>query len=60
MSTLTKLKYALEYLGGSRDECVWPLPPLSNWFFWGLWWYALAALIYCFCGQSSKFIYVDF
>jgi hypothetical protein len=49
-----------DYAAGSRDE---PPPWLalrpSSWM-WGLWWGALAALIIMFCGQSSKFIYIDF
>ena len=54
------LKCALEYLGGAQDGCATLLPRLGNWAFWGLWWGALSALIYVFCGQSSKFIYIDF
>jgi hypothetical protein len=54
------LKKALEFLGGERDEPPgggrrWLSSPL-----WGLWWGVLACLIAMFCGQSSKFIYIDF
>lgn len=62
MTTLTWLTAFLEYLGGSRDD-----PPsgffsafASSPFVWGLWWGALCLAIYVFCGQSSKFIYIDF
>jgi hypothetical protein len=54
------MKSLLEYLGGSTDE-----PPeffrvrLSS-YFWGIWWGILICLIVFFCGQSSKFIYIDF
>jgi hypothetical protein len=55
------MKQAIEYLAGEQDE-----PPanfaleLSNWWFWAPWWGAMLVLIYIFCGQSSKFIYIDF
>ncbi len=54
------LKAACEYLGGQRDAppagLPWPVrSPL-----WGLWWGVLAALVTLFCGQSSRFIYIDF
>jgi len=55
------IQQALEYLGGERDESPPGLPiAISNWLFWGLWWAALAILIFLFSGQSSKFIYIDF
>lgn len=57
---LTRFKRAMEYLGGAQDEFAGRLPGLANWPFWGLWWAVLALLIYIFCGQSSKFIYIDF
>jgi hypothetical protein len=61
LTNLEWVKQFLEYLGGERDQ---PPPgfsvPLSNWLFWGLWWGALSVLIFLFCGQSSKFIYIDF
>ena len=55
------IKAAAEYLAGEQDE-----PPrgfsvtAGNWLFWGLWWAALAIVIFVFSGQSSKFIYLDF
>lgn len=54
------LKHAAEYLGGERDA---PPPglPLGLWSpLWGLWWAALGVIVYFTCGQSSKFIYIDF
>ena len=50
----------LEFLGGSRDEAPAGFPPMPNAVVWGLWWGALSLVIYVFCGQSSKFIYIDF
>jgi hypothetical protein len=61
MTTLLWAQRLLEYLAGEVDS-----PPegfsirLSNILFWGLWWGFLAAIIYVFSGQSSKFIYIDF
>src|SRR5207237_305701 len=35
--------------------------PVSIWSpLWGLWWGVLLCVILLFCGQSSKFIYIDF
>ena len=54
------MKALLEYLGGSADEPpAWLKVPLSS-PLWGFWWGLLLALILFFCGQSSKFIYIDF
>lgn len=54
------MKALLEYLGGSRDEApaFFRLSLASPW--WGIWWGILLCLIIIFCGQSSKFIYIDF
>ncbi|HEY3863525.1 MAG TPA: hypothetical protein VGO59_16735 [Verrucomicrobiae bacterium] len=50
---------ALDYMGGSRSE---PPPgfPLRGPLWRGLWWGILAGAILLFCGQTSKFIYIDF
>ena len=54
------LKHAAEYLGGERDSPPPGLPlPLDS-PIWGLWWGGLLGLIILFCGQTSKFIYIDF
>ena len=54
------IKQFLEYLGGEADS-----PPIGLRFnlsspWWGLWWGLLLFAIIMFCGQSSKFIYIDF
>jgi hypothetical protein len=60
MQLMLTIKRVLEYLGGADTERPSPLaPPLSSWM-WGLWWTLLAIVILFFCGQASKFIYVDF
>ncbi|NOJ93797.1 hypothetical protein HMI51_12760 [Corallococcus coralloides] len=60
MRLLQWLKEAAEYVGGATEA---PPPglnlPLSS-VGWGLWWTVLLLLIAMFCGQSSKFIYIDF
>jgi hypothetical protein len=50
----------LEFIGGETDE-----PPvfMKHWRMWLLrsaTWCLAIILIYAFCGQSSKFIYIDF
>jgi hypothetical protein len=57
---LSSFRAGIEYLCGERDD--------APSFFAGRWtWIARCAvwalailLIYAFCGQSSKFIYIDF
>jgi len=60
MASLRWFKQFADYLGGSEDT---PPPGLSlqltSWA-WAIWWGALALLIVLFCGQASKFIYIDF
>ncbi len=61
MKLLTSTKAFCEYLGGNFDA----LPPgafrfLNSPLARGLWWGFLAAVILLFCGQRSKFIYIDF
>lgn len=60
MRTLAWTKHALEYLSGSRDSPPTGCPPALGSWVWGLVWTALAGVILLFCGQSSKFIYIDF
>jgi hypothetical protein len=61
MGIARQIKEGIEYLGGQIDT-----PPKSLSFlrveslFWGLWWILLGTFICVFCGQSSKFIYIDF
>ena len=54
------LKRFLEHLNGCSDW--WNeerRSTLPGWV-WGLWWTVLLAVIALTCGQSSKFIYIDF
>ena len=60
MNALLWVKHACEYLGGGRDAPPAGLPLSPGSPLWGLWWGVLTALIVMFCGQSSKFIYIDF
>ncbi len=62
MRDFEKIKGFLEYLGGNFEA----VPTLGSFRFLksrlarGLWWGFLAAAILLFCGQRSKFIYIDF
>ena len=60
MALLLTIKCWFEYFGGAATDrpSKW-VPPLSSWM-WGVWWTLLATAIIFFCGQASKFIYVDF
>ncbi|MGD0955420.1 MAG: hypothetical protein ABR953_01145 [Candidatus Acidiferrales bacterium] len=61
MTTFDWIKHAFEYIGGAQDEPPSGFPAtLGNWWFWTIWWAAMALVIYVFSGQSSKFIYIDF
>jgi hypothetical protein len=54
------LKDVLDYIGGSREEPPPGVPFLASALWRGLWWGVLAGAILLFCGQTSKFIYIDF
>ena len=54
------VKHTCEYIGGEQDEPPVGLPLSIRSPLWGLWWGALLCVILVFCGQSSKFIYIDF
>jgi hypothetical protein len=60
MMLLLRLKEVADYLGGAADA---PPPGLAmpprSWL-WALWWAVLALLVLVFCGQTTKFIYIDF
>ncbi|PYQ72258.1 MAG: hypothetical protein DMG01_24410 [Acidobacteria bacterium] len=60
MNRLAWIKSLADYLGGAEDlpPAGLSLPASSSW--WGLWWGALTIVIVLFCGQASKFIYIDF
>ncbi len=60
MKAIVWLKNMCEYLGGERDEPPIGLPIVLSSPLWGAWWGFLALVIALFCGQSSKFIYIDF
>ncbi len=57
---MTWIKQLFDYLGGVEDERPAGFPLALNSCWWGLWWGLLLVLIMIFCGQSSKFIYIDF
>lgn len=54
------LKAAADYLMGRTDTPPSRLLPATTSVFWGLWWGILLITALIFCGQSSKFIYIDF
>ena len=60
MNVILWMAKFLEFLGGSQDQAPSELPRVSPVLFWGVWWGLLSIVIYVFCGQSSKFIYIDF
>ena len=61
MRTLIWLKQVLDYLGGAADDPPADAPQfLTSPIFLGIWWGALIILVVLFCGQTSKFIYIDF
>ncbi len=51
---------AFDYLGGSRETPPPGAALLASLWSIGIWWGLLAGLILLFCGQTSKFIYIDF
>lgn len=55
MTLMTTIKRFFEYIGGAET-----VPPRKLSWPWGLWWTLLVTIIIFFCGQASKFIYVDF
>jgi len=54
------IKGLCEYLGGQRDDPPGGIPIQLSSALWGLWWGVLGCVVAVFCGQSSKFIYIDF
>lgn len=61
MNLFLWVKSFLEHIGGSDDELPTGFSVLSSAWWWrGLWWGLLLGAILLFCGQSSKFIYIDF
>jgi len=60
MKTLHTFKMLCEFLQGSSETPPCCLRNLSSPVWRGLWWGILAGAILLFCGQTSKFIYIDF
>jgi hypothetical protein len=58
--SLRFLKDFCDYLGGSREKPPVGFAFLASPWWLGIWWGLLAGLILLFCGQTSKFIYIDF
>jgi len=59
-STLSWIKNFFDYLGASREEPPPGAKFLTSPLWLGIWWGVLIGLILLFCGQTSKFIYIDF
>lgn len=57
---LRLLKHTCDFIVGSRDEPPPGYTFLASPWWMGIWWGVLAGLILLFCGQTSKFIYIDF
>lgn len=49
-----------DYLSGRADAPPSRLGLRPQSIFWGIWWGLLLGVVLIFCGQSSKFIYIDF
>ena len=60
MGRIMWIKHVCEYLGGGQDDPPPGFPIGLRSPLWGIWWGLLACVIVAFCGQSSKFIYIDF
>ena len=54
------IKNFFDYLGASREEPPPGATFLASPLWLGIWWGVLIGLILLFCGQTSKFIYIDF
>jgi hypothetical protein len=60
MSSVQAVKAWLEYLGGVGEHEPVGWPSRWSWLLMGIWWSVALIGITCFCGQTSKFIYIDF
>lgn len=60
MQLLAWAKHAAEYLSGSRDNPPTGFSLSLRSLALGVLWTVLAGVILLFCGQSSRFIYIDF
>jgi hypothetical protein len=59
-AALSWIKNFFDYLGASREEPPPGAKFLTSPLWLGIWWGVLIGLILLFCGQTSKFIYIDF
>jgi hypothetical protein len=57
---LSAFRAGIEYLCGERDDAPRLLTGRWTWLARCAVWALAVVLIYAFCGQSSKFIYIDF
>jgi hypothetical protein len=55
-----RIRTVAQYFAGHSEESPvdFRVPAQSP--LWGVWWAILLVLTFIFCGQSSKFIYIDF
>jgi hypothetical protein len=60
MKALHTFKSICEFLQGSNECAPSPFRNLPAPVLRGIWWGLLAGAILLFCGQTSKFIYIDF
>ncbi|HXT11998.1 MAG TPA: hypothetical protein VN873_10590 [Candidatus Angelobacter sp.] len=59
-SIFSWIKNFFDYLSASAEEPPPGAEFLASPWFLGLWWGVAIGLILLFCGQTSKFIYIDF
>lgn len=57
---LTNLRKTVEYLAGQRDEPGSWLVNTPGWITGSIVWLLALVLIYCFCGQTNEFTYINF
>ena len=60
MKTLTWIKAVCEFLQGCGTPAPAGVAHHDRAWLRGLWWGALLGAIILFCGQSSRFVYIDF
>jgi hypothetical protein len=63
MNYLQFLQNLCHFISGRTDslgDAKGEKSPLLSSPLWGLWWGILLIIALIFCGQSSKFIYIDF
>jgi len=60
MKMLESIKAVCEFIGGSREMNLSPRAERMMPWLRGIWWGLVAGGIILFCGQTSKFIYIDF